>query len=404
MASVHEAEGDLNEAMDETIRATLADINSRAAPEEQIPVEEPAAEPAPTESPKEEPARDQTGKFVKGQVQRHQPEKTVSAAQAEPSKPKPATVPEPAVAEAKDATDAELKFGDVPIDLARPPSVWKPAAKAAWAALPEDVRREIYRREADFSNSVLRGPMKQNADFGQAVRGVVEPYRGLIESEGGTPEKAIGELLKTAALFRGNNQSAKLNAVFALDQQFNTGLREHFQRSVAAEVARQTGQATPMTQTAPTQDPRVDQLMQSIQAQEAARTEQENNLANSAIEQFVASKNEKGEFKFPFVDNVKKDMTQRTALIRQANPAMAHIEVLQQAYDEAVWANPETRDVLIKQQTAPQVAAAQTAQHAARARAATVGAMPRRGAIPATEPAKSLEETIRETAQGLGMF
>ena len=402
-----EIERELSEAMDETIRTTLADINSRAEPDAQIPVEEPAAaEPAAEPVAEQDKPRDpKSGQFKKGEQQRHQPAKTAktSAAQAEPTNPAPATVPEPAAAE----TELPLKFGAVEVDLKRPPSSWKPGAKAQWGALPADVQKEIYRRETDFSNSVLNGPMKQNADFGNAVRQTVEPYRAMIEAEGGTPERARGELFKTAALFRTGSQPSKLNALFALDQQFNGGLRDHFSRSVQAEVARLTGQ--PAQQQQPQQqqvfqDPRVDALMQSLQQQERQRAQQEESIANSATDQFLASKNDKGEPKFPFVDNVLDDMTNRIAAIRQGNPALAHNDVLQRAYDEAVWANPETRAVLIAQTQATQQAAAQTAQKVAVAKRAQVGAMPKRGAIPATEPPKSLDETIRETARELGMF
>jgi hypothetical protein len=403
MATEHEETGNLDREMDETIRATLADINSRSEPDAQIPAEETTAEPVASEPENAgETPRDKQGKFVKGQVQRHQPAKS-SAAQAEPTIPVTAPVPEPAAAE---PSEPSLKFGAVEIDLKRPPSSWKPGAKAQWNALPEDVRKEVYRRETDFSNSVLNGPMKQNADFGQAIQRVVEPYKMLIEAEGGTPERAIADTMRTAALFRTGNQEAKLNALFAIDKQFNGGLRQHFEASVRAEVARLTGTQPQQQPQQPQQisDPRVDQIMKSLQDQERARTAEQERIANSATDQFLASKNDKGESKFPFVDNVIEDMTERVQAIRRANPALAHNDVLQQAYDAAVWANPETRAVLIAQQTAPQTAAAQTALKAAAARRATVGAMPKRGAIPATDPPKSLDDSIRDTGRELGMF
>lgn len=419
MAIAHEEEGNLSDAMDETIRNTLAEIRSRNTDAEtaEIIAKEPPKTEVPAE-PKEEPAkaepeqraRDEEGKFIKGQQKRHTPASTpqkTPPAQAEPPAKEPTQALEPAAAEPE---TPELKFGAVTVDLKRPPSSWKPAAKAVWNSLPDTVKAEVYRRETDFSNSVLNGPMKQNADFGQSVKQIVEPYIPLIESEGGTPEKAIGDLLKTAALFRSSNQGAKLNALFQLDSQFNAGLRQHFQQSVQNEIARltggQTGQvpAQPQGQPQTFMDPRVDQIMQSLQQQERTRMEEQERIANSATDSFLASKNEKGEPLFPFVDNVIDDMTDRVGAIRKMNPAMAHNDVLKQAYDAAVWANPETRAVLISQTQAEQTAAAQTAQRAAQAKRATVGAMPKRGAIPATEPAKTLEDTIRDTARELGMF
>ncbi len=429
MATGYEEAGNLDREMDETIRATLADINSRAEPEARIPAGESPAPEAQAAEPQEpaaaEPSRDKEGKFIKGEQKRHAPVKTApprtapAPPAAAPGVP-PSSAPAPPAAAAEPGEPAPaLKFGAVEVDLKRPPSSWKPAAKAQWNALPDGIRQEIYRRETDFSNSVLNGPMKQNADFGNAVRQSIEPYRGLIEAEGGTPEKAIADTMRTAALFRTGTPQAKLQAIFQIDQQFCGGaLNQHFLHRVEEEVARRTGGNPQIGQPGPqpaviqqANDPRYDALAQqfnqistSLQAQERERQMREEAAANGATDTFLNSKNERGEPKFPFVDNVIGDLSDRVASLRRANPAMAHDDVLQAAYDAAVWANPETRAVLIDQTRTEQAAAAQTAQRTATARRATTGAMPRRGAIPATDPALSLEDDIRKTAQELGMF
>ena len=399
----------LNAELDESIRATLHEIQSRQAAEPEP--EEPAAAPEEQAAAAPEKARDdKTGQFVKGEQKRHKPQ-TTSAAQAEPPT-KNATTPvaEPAAAE---PAEPELRFGKVAVDLARPPSSWKPAAKAAWNALPEDVRKEIYRRETDFSNSVLNGPLKESADFGKAVRTVVEPYRGLIEAEGGDYTRAIADTMKTAALFRTGSPQAKLQALFQIDQQFCQGaLNQHFLRRVEEEVARRSGGAAPAAAAAAlVNDPRIDAMRQqfetiqgALQQQERERQAQAEAASNAAVEEFLAAKDEKGGALYPFVDNVLEDMSARVSALRRANPSMAHQDALKRAYEEAVWANPETRAVLIAQQTAAAAAPAQALRKVEAAKAASAGTLPKRGALPAASPVLSMDETIRETGRKLGMF
>ena len=399
----------LNAELDESIRATLHEIQSRQAAEPEP--EEPAAAPEEQAAAAPEKARDdKTGQFVKGEQKRHKPQ-TTSAAQAEPPT-KNATTPvaEPAAAE---PAEPELRFGKVAVDLARPPSSWKPAAKAAWNALPEDVRKEIYRRETDFSNSVLNGPLKESADFGKAVRTAVEPYRGLIEAEGGDYTRAIADTMKTAALFRTGSPQAKLQALFQIDQQFCQGaLNQHFLRRVEEEVARRSGGAAPAAAAAAlVNDPRIDAMRQqfetiqgALQQQERERQAQAEAASNAAVEEFLAAKDEKGGALYPFVDNVLEDMSARVSALRRANPALAHQDALKRAYEEAVWANPETRAVLIAQQTAAAAAPAQALRKVEAARAASAGTLPKRGALPAASPVLSMDETIRETGRKLGMF
>ena len=402
----------LNAELDESIRATLHEIQSRQAAEPEPEAPAAAAPEEPTAHAPEKARDDKTGQFVKGEQKRHKPQ-TTSAAQAEPPT-KNATTPvaEPAAAE---PAEPELRFGKVAVDLARPPSSWKPAAKAAWNALPEDVRKEIYRRETDFSNSVLNGPLKESADFGKAVRTVVEPYRGLIEAEGGDYTRAIADTMKTAALFRTGSPQAKLQALFQIDQQFCQGaLNQHFLRRVEEEVARRSGGAggaAPAAAPAPVNDPRIDAMRQqfdtiqtALQQQERERQAQAEAISNAAVEEFFAAKDEKGGALYPFVDNVLEDMSARVSALRRANPSMAHQDALKRAYEEAVWANPETRAVLIAQQTAAAAAPAQALRKVEAARAASAGTLPKRGALPAASPVLSMDDTIRETGRKLGMF
>ena len=412
----------LSESMDESIRDTLRDITSRNAdafkddtkPEatEAVPAVE--AE-APAKPAAEEKPRDAEGKFVKGEQKRHKPAATEPAAAAKPDTPeKPIAAPGPEQAAAAPAEEP-LKFGKVEVDLARPPSSWKPAAKAAWAALPEVVKQDIYRRETDFSNTVLNGPLKETADFGREVKSVIEPYRMLIEAEGGTPARAIADTMRTAALFRVGTPQQKLQALHQIDKQFGCGLEADFQRAVQAEVTRITGGhpqvGQPAAQPAIIQDPRYDaleaqfkQVTGALQAQERERSAAQEKSSMEAVQAFWSAKDAQGAPKYPFIDNVLDDMMQRVPLLRRQNPSQDHQTVLQQAYEAAVWANPETRAVLIAATQAPAVAAAETQRKVAEAKLASAGNVPKRGALPATGAAPDLDQVIRDTGRKLGMF
>jgi hypothetical protein len=401
----------LSESLDEDIRSTLREIQSRPEnqPEEPAPVKVEAEAPAPE---KAEKPRAPDGKFVAAK------EAKDSVAPATPDTPeKPKAAPGPAQAAAE--PEETLKFGKVEVDLTRPPSSWKPAAKAAWAALPLDVQKEIYRRETDFSNTVLNGPLKETADFGREVKSVIEPYRMLIEAEGGTPARAIADTMRTAALFRTGSQDAKRAALYQIDKQFNCGFEAEFQRLVQQEVAKITGgqpqAGQPAAQPGLIQDSRYDALAKqfetvttALQAQERERQAREEKASLDSVQAFWNAKDDKGQPKYPFIDNVLDDMTFRVQQLRRQNPALDHATALEQAYEAAVWANPETRQVLISQQQAPAVQLAESQRKVQEARRAQAGNLPKRGGLPASAPEQHLrlgtpesDAAIRETLRSL---
>lgn len=397
----------LDESLTESIRGTLAEINERG---EGLDATQEVVEETPAESPKQDRPRDPEGKFTKAPKEAPKASPTQSAAPAKADTQKDAPVAAAAPEQAAAETEAPLKFGQVAVDLTRPPSSWKPAAKAAWAALPPDVQKEIYRRETDFSNTVLNGPLKESADFGKAVKQVVEPYRGLIEAEGGDYTRAIADTMKTAALFRTGSPQVKLNALFQIDQQFcNGALNQHFKQRVEEEVAKRTGQPAPAA-AAPQQlaDPRVDSLIEAMERQNKERAAEAQRVANAATEAFIQAKDDKGQPLYPFVDNVIDDMSMRVASLRRQNPAMEHMEALKQAYEAAVWANSETRAVLMAAQQSVAAAPVETQRKVAQARAASAGNLPKRGGLPTAGPASVLrlgtpesDESIRETLRQL---
>lgn len=407
-APVVEEKDTLDQSITETLSKTLKDIQSRPAEGEAPPVDAEATVPdKPIASDR---ARAEDGKFIKADDK--PAPKDPAAPAAKPDKAQIAGAIEQAAAEPDKPI---VTTTGQPIDINRPPSSWKPAAKVAYATLDPAIKTEIHRREADFLNGG-KG-LKENADFGGEIKGILAPYRALLDAEGGTPQQAIQNYLRTAAVLRQGTPQQKLQAVFGLDQTFNLGLQQHFNSKVQEEVAKRTGgqpQAGDGTQPqAPTQqqppvfqDPRVDHILAAYQRQEQERTAQDKAVRDAATTQFLSAKDEKGQPKYQFVDNVLDEMSVRVSAIRAANPALGHEQVLERAYEEAVWANPETRAVLIGQQQAQAQQPADNLRKVEQARRANAVNVPKRGAIPHAKPtgkfnSPEADEAMRETLRQL---
>lgn len=399
-----QTEREFDSKLTESISKTLKDIQSR-------PVEEVAADPETTipdktaQTPPER-ARGEDGKYIKAE---EKPAPIESAAPAEkPIKAQIAGATEQAAAEPEQPL---VTTTGQPIDINRAPSSWKPAAKVEYANLSPALKAEIHRREADYLNGG-KG-LKENADLGLELRKVAAPYQALIDAEGGSLPQSMANYLRTAAVFRQGTPQQKLQAMFGLDQMFNTGLQQHLNTMVQAEVAKRTGQpadpnspAQQPTQQPVYQDPRVDQLLANYQRQEQERASQDKSVRDKATETFLSAKDALGAPLYPFVDNVIEDMSPRVSAIRAANPAMGHEDVLKKAYEQAVWAHPETREVMLKQQQAAATQSTEKLQKVEKARSASAVNVPKRGALPRTEPtgkfnSPEADEAMRETFRRL---
>jgi hypothetical protein len=282
-------------------------------------------------------------------------------------------------------------------DLTRAPSSWKPGARSGFEQLPEAVRAEIHRRETDF----LKGQqqLQPDAQLGSSIRRTIEPYRMLIEAEGGTPERAVADLLRTAAIFRTGSLQQKYQAVANICQQF--GL----------DPSVLTGGALPPEQQREHQaqqfrDPRVDQLLAQQHQADQQRQSREQAQTAGAIETFMAELDEGGNPRRPYLNDVIPDMAAMLPALLQANPTLTHAQALEEAYTRATWAHPEVRALLQREAAsaseAQRRAANQTRVAGAR-RAASVN-VPRRAALPAAGKPGTIEDTIAATARELGLI
>jgi len=356
--------------------------------QEKYAVEPDETPPAPAQAVEETPAveapadtgrpRDESGRFAKA------PSEAV-AKEPKESKEPAAEPPSATPSQGPDSAQAPER------DINRAPSTWKPTARAEWEKLPPTVRAEIHRRETDFMNG--QSQLLPDARFGKAVAEVVAPYRMLIEAEGGTPERAIADLMRTAALFRVGTPQQKAQALAGIAKQFNIDI---------GQPAAQPGQPTQQAY----QDPRVDGLLAHLQSEAQQRQAAEQRQLETTVVRWMEEKDAAGNPTRPYLGDVMNEMGALVPQIRQANPSFSHEQVLQQAYDRAIWGNPEIRTLLQQQEAQrseqTRVADNQTRVREAR-RAASVN-VPRRASTPSPGKPGKLEETIEATARELGFI
>lgn len=328
-------------SIDDTIKNTLAEIRARGEGGEVGKPETPA-----TPEEKAQRIRDEQGKFAK-------------QTPVDPNAP-----PVDQAAPVAPAAPAS------PLDAA--PNTWKKEVAANWAALPPDVRAEVVRREADFHKGIEQ--YRGAANFGTAMERVITPHAQTLQALGITADKAIEQLMAGDHKLRYGSPQEKHEYFAQLARNYGIDM-----------AAVQQVEHTPI-------DPVIAQLQQQVQKlsgfienQQSTGRQQEEATLNSEIASFAADP------KHSHFESVKGHM----AALLQAGQASS----LADAYEQAIYANPTTRALVLAQQQAEQRAAAAAKATAAKT-AASVNTRPR-ASMPVSQPIGSMEDTIRATLRNL---
>lgn len=374
MSEEVEEVGTIDDTIADEYKAILARESGEetAAPEEAVET----LETSETET-SETRARDENGRFAKKEAK---PEEKPLEAETQSSE----TPAAPAETEQVTRVDGR------PVDLARPPAEWKPAAKAAWKDIPEPIRAEVHRREVEAYRKFSE--LAPEAEFGRNIRALGDRYQQVIALDGGGDiGRAVGAFFQTASVLRFGSPQQKRQAIDSLEQVYGVPAREP---QVDAN-----GQPIAQAQPSSFMDPRVDQIMASMRAEQQARIDHANRESQAVTARFLSATNDKGEPLYPFVDNVLDDMTDRVRAIKARTPGISSEEALKQAYEAAVWANPETRAELVKaeQQKLEAQRREETLRRTAEAKRAASGAIRPRGAVTQQTAVGSIDQTISDT-------
>lgn len=362
MSDVSHVEDVSAEAPDTSIRGELAAAlvaSQLDAPDTpSTPSVEPVAapetpQPAQTASERE---RDEAGRFAKA----------AKAAQASPKTEPltPGAVAEPAQ----------------PRTSAPPPSL-KAAAKAEWDKFPPSAREELWRIEDSAQQA--KAEWSQKAERLNRLDQVLAPRSERLKIVG------LDEVQAIQALFAAQDflERDPYNALAYLARQSGVDFRQ-FAQAMAGQQAQQ-----------PQLDPTVKALMQKVQTLESGWTQQQ-----QAAEQAQVSVHVDHVQRFAadpanlYFENVKDRMA---TLLRSAPPESKM--TLADAYEQAVWSDPEIRPVLLSKQQADQQAQAQAAARAkvsqAQHASGSVIGSPTPGAVQAGAPSATLRDELERNFQ-----
>lgn len=249
-------------------------------------------------------------------------------------------------------------------------------------AKADQVVRDAFIRRSEEMHKGLEG-FRQKAQFGEQMVQAIQPFSAQIQAMGVHPAQAVQSLMTADYRLRTADPQTKA-AMFA---------------KMASDYGVDLGGAQQYQANQPQVDPQVQQLQSQLQQmqgwihqQNQAREWQERTTLNSEIDRF--SKDPANEH----FEAVRNDM----AGLLQAGLASS----LQEAYERAIYANPAVRaQVLAKQQAqAEEQRRVQSAQKVAAAKQAAAVNVSRKGSLPAAKPVGTMEDTIRQEAERLGLI
>jgi len=343
-------------------RADLAAAFEKAEQSAEAPsAEAPATSPVAEAAPEVEPApavesagrtRDDKGRFVSGEA----------AKQAKPEAQ--AGVAAPPVAIGQQPAKPPETQSTPPASVLKPPQSWKPGVRELATKLPPEfapLLEEANRRERDFLiNHQKTVEMQRQID---PILRAVQPYQQGLLQRGARVEEVIGNFLRTEQALSSPDPRTRAQV---LAQAITT-------YRVPVDLLAQALDATPApVQGQPSQS--IDPQQIIAQAKEEIRRELEQTRwqaatqnASADIESFVSSKSP--EF-------WTEDIQYSTGVILQAATDRGIAMSLEQAYEQACWADPEIRGVFQQREASKKAATNVQATQRAHAAASSVKSQP----------------------------
>ena len=253
------------------------------------------------------------------------------------------------------------------------PASWKDDARPHWESLPRELRAVVAERERQ-RDSYLTKTGQEAATY----RKQIEQFQQLYEPHRGSYGDA--------------NPFDVIKSLFAADQALRTN-----PQAAISWLAQQHGISFPQPQQAQEQewvDPHVLALRQQMEQklaqydgvlqrlahgfteqQNAATTAQQRAVVRG-IDTWASEKDASGNPRRPHFDAVINDLPHFIGVARARNGDATPSEILDMAYDLAVWGNADLRNKLIAQQSQQQVEQARVTANKHRNAAASIKGAP----------------------------
>lgn len=336
---------------DEALEAALTQAESGAT-------EALSPTPAPQEAPSpEEPA-------LETQQSREEPEQPEDVA---PTQEAPSTTTPPPPAQQAQGTPTPSQ-GQQSGGLA--PRSWSPAVREHWGVLPREVKDQILKREGEVTRLVNES--NQARKVAESLERTIQPYRAFIP---GDPLQAVENVFRTLTQLQTAPAQNKAAIVANIIKSYGV--------DVNALADALDGQ--PVQQAQPHggeyRDPRVDQLLQQMEAQQQRTTKTLTTRAQQELEAFANNAE--------FLDDVREDMV----VLLETGRATTY----QDAYRKACAMNEEVGKVLSQRKAEEaQRTQSQQVQHARHA----AGSVRTEPAPPAGSRKPSMDDALWAALSG----
>jgi hypothetical protein len=221
-----------------------------------------------------------------------------------------------------------------------PPVSWKGEAKLAFQSFPREAQEYIAEREAQRDNYLNR----VGTEAAEARR-IAEEYQALLPPEDLqqlqlnqiSPAQYFGQLIAADRYMREKPQEAVQWLIDRLGVDRN---------NLTEGASPQSAGPSPTSAL----EHRLANIEQRLHQQPQPGAQQAQVEIEAAIEKFATATDDKGVPKYPYFNDLEMEMEPFVRNLRVSNPEMSHTEVLEAAYEKALWANPTTRDAQLKRQ------------------------------------------------------
>jgi len=270
-----------------------------------------------------------------------------------------------------------------------PPSIeaprsWSAERKALFAQLPPDAQAYIAQRESEAHTKITelgneKGRIaKEYGELGQ----LIERERDSWANLGFTPSAAIGQMIATQRGLDAN----PVEGILRLCQSY--GIHP-------AQLAQARPQVDPQIAALYQQ---MNFLQEQLQSRDAMSEQAQLSQAEQLVQNFRNETDASGKRLRPHFETVEQELEPHLIAVMQQKPGISQRDALAEAYDRAVYANPQTRELAFKERQAQQEAErAQALKQKASAGSSLTGAP---GASLVSNPPKDIRGLLEAGLNG----
>lgn len=205
------------------------------------------------------------------------------------------------------------------------PNSWSAEMKAKFGALPPDAQQYIADRERE-AHAAITQKGEQIKAF-EPIRQALDQNREVFIKNGVTEAEAISKYVAADRFLESNPVEAIkwLADSYGVDlRQFTTGTQQQDQSQQPSNEVYQLRRE-------------LAEIKNSLTARERSEHEAQTATVTKAINDFASKEENK------YFSEVEEELMGLIPIIRSKEPGLTHGEVLQKAYDRAVYANPDVR-------------------------------------------------------------